>query len=83
MKTISLFILFLFQLVIFAQEPKGDRMIAWIAETVEGEEYPDALTYASAGCMESVHHFFKWSDLETEPGVFDSTFLSDNLGWKL
>jgi hypothetical protein len=79
MKTISLFILFLFQLVIFAQEPKGDRMIAWIAETVEGEEYPDALAYASAGCMESVHHFFKWSDLETEPGVFDSTFLSDNL----
>ncbi|MGB1103064.1 MAG: T9SS type A sorting domain-containing protein [Crocinitomicaceae bacterium] len=30
--------------------------------------------------MESAHHFFKWNDLESEPGIFDSTFIAHNLG---
>lgn len=80
MKASALFILLLFQLTIFAQSPKGDRTIAWIPESVEGEDYIDALNYALVGCMESAHHFFKWNDLESEPGIFDSTFIADNLG---
>lgn len=79
MKTIITTIAVLIQLALFAQLPKGDRTLAWVTEPAEGEEFIDAFNYGLDGCMESVHHFFKWNDMETDSGAFNAEFIADNL----
>jgi hypothetical protein len=64
---------------LFAQLPKGDRTLAWITEPAEGEEFIEAFNYGQDACMESVHHFFKWNDLETDAGEYDAEFIAGNL----
>ncbi len=64
---------------IHSQTDKGDRILAWQIDMAENANYDSAFAYAKTACMESVHLFFPWSDLEPDTGNFDATFISSFL----
>ena len=62
-----------------AQVPKGDRTLAWQVDLPQSGNYDTAFHMAKNACMESVHLFFKWNDLEPDTGVFDQAFIASFL----
>lgn len=63
----------------FAQEPRGDRTLAWQIDMAENNNYDSAFVYGLDACMESVHLFFKWTDLEPDTAVYNGSFISNFL----
>lgn len=54
----------------YCQVPKGDRTLAWQIDMAENNNYDSAFAYGYKACMESVHLFFKWTDVEPDTAVF-------------
>ncbi|NQX92961.1 MAG: hypothetical protein HRT74_12720, partial [Flavobacteriales bacterium] len=55
----------------FAQEPQGDRILAWQVDHAEDGDFDAAYQIALSTCMESTHLFFTWSNLKPDTGVFN------------
>ena len=65
-----------FSLFLFGQQPKGDRVIAWQVDMAENNNYDSAFSYAKDGCIESVHLFYKWSELEPDKDTFNPNIIN-------
>lgn len=57
--------------LLFSQELKGDRTLAWQVDLTESGDYDLAFDYAKDACLESVHIAITWSGLEPESGTFN------------
>lgn len=64
-------------LVTYAQQPKGERILAWQVDMTENANYDSAFAYAQRGCMESIHLTFSWDNIEPSDTGFDSAYLND------
>lgn len=62
-----------------AQEPRGDRTLAWQIDLAENNNYDSAFAYGLDACMESVHLFFRWTDLEPDTAEFSTSFINNFL----
>lgn len=62
-----------------SQVPQGDRVLAWQVDMAEDNNYDDAFGIAMAGCMQSIHQFFTWYDLEQDEGQFSPSFIAGTL----
>jgi hypothetical protein len=79
-KAIALFYLVFSISVSSAQNPAGDRIMAFQVDMAENNNYDSAYNYALDACMQSVHHAFSWKAMEPEPGnisgdVFDLLYI--------
>jgi len=63
----------------FAQQPRGNRVLAWQIDMAENNSFDSAYAYGKVGCMESVHTFFTWSLLEPDANGFDATAIANTL----
>lgn len=63
----------------FSQQPKGERTLAWQIDMTENYNYDSAFTYGNDACMESVHLFFKWTDVESDTSIFNTSFIHNFL----
>ncbi len=63
----------------FSQSSRGDRILAWQVDLPESGNYDTAFYSAQQACMESIHLFFKWNDLQPDTGAFDQTFIASYL----
>lgn len=64
---------------VFAQLPKGDRIMAWQVDMVENLNYDSSFAFAELGCMESAHVTFGWSSIEPDSGNFDMDYIHNIL----
>ena len=62
-----------------SQAPKGDRTLAWQVDLPQSGNYDTAFSFAQTACMESIHLFFRWNDLEPDTGSFDPVFMASFL----
>lgn len=69
----------LFAFAAHAQSLQGDRILAWQIDMAENQNYDSAFFYGYDACMESVHLFFKWTDLEADTAILNPTFISNFL----
>ncbi|NJM17037.1 MAG: T9SS type A sorting domain-containing protein [Bacteroidales bacterium] len=60
----------------FAQQPKGNRVLAWQVDVSQANDYVTDFQFALDACMESAHLFYTWSGIEADTGAFDSTALA-------
>jgi hypothetical protein len=73
----AIFIISFFGLqLLFSQMQKGDRTLAWQVDMTENNNYDSAFSYAKEGCMESVHLFYKWSDIEPDKDTFNPNIIN-------
>jgi hypothetical protein len=56
----------------FTQSLKGNRILAWQIDLAENNNYDSAFVYGYDACMESVHLFSTWSNIESDTGVFNA-----------
>ena len=56
-----------------SQLPKGDRVLSWQLDLHQNDDYDSSFLYGKQACMEAVHLFMTWNDLETTSGVFNDT----------
>lgn len=78
-KAALLLIIGLFAIKGYSQSPKGDRKLAWQIDLAENNNYESAFLYGYDACMESVHLFFKWTDIESDTSTFNTTFINNFL----
>lgn len=73
----SLLVLFLISVfgISYTQADKGDRILAFQIDETESGGFQAELEIAQAACMESVHFFQRWTDIETSPGEFSTALL--------
>ena len=67
-----------------AQEPKGDRILAWQIDMAENLNYDSAFAYGVDACMESIHLSSTWVDIDTNAGNFDNDYITgilDAINW--
>jgi type IX secretion system substrate protein len=77
-KTTSFFFAALFiSNLVAAQTPKGDRVFSWQLDVAEDNNFFAAFSLAQNACMASTHMSYSWSDLEPQPGQFDTAFMSE------
>jgi hypothetical protein len=62
-----------------AQEPKGNRTLAWQVDMAQNMNYDSAFAYAKSACMESAHLFITWSQLEPDTAQYDATSIANFL----
>ncbi len=79
MKYFALLSFTIFTSSAFCQLAKGDRILAWQVDMAENQNYDDDFAYAVDACMESIHLFSTWSNLEPTSGTFDQTMLAGYL----
>lgn len=60
----------------YCQSPKGDRTLAWQIDLAENNNYDSAFAYGYNACMESVHLFTKWTDIESDTGVYNASHIN-------
>ena len=73
-------VFFIFSVLILnAQLPKGDRILAYQIDMAENNNYDSAFAYAYDACMESVHLFYTWSSIEPNLNNFDTSFMDNTL----
>lgn len=75
-KSVLLIIICLFGIKGYSQSPKGDRTLAWQIDLAENNNYDSAFVYGYDACMESVHLFTKWTDVESDTGVFNTSYIN-------
>jgi len=77
-KRIPLLVLFLaITLLGMAQAPKGSRILAYQVDMAQNNNYDSAYFKALDGCMESIHLFSLWSNVEPDTGNFDQTAIQN------
>ena len=76
MKNYILLLSFLFSITVYGQQSKGNRTLAYQVDLAEKGNYDSSLLYAIDACMESVHLFFTWNDLESDTGNFNQSFIT-------
>lgn len=81
MKNSILFFVALFLLIEsgFSQLPKGNRTLAWQIDMAENSNYDSAFSYGHNACMESIHLFFKWTDVESDTANYNTSFINNFL----
>lgn len=52
---------------VFAQLPKGDRIVSYSIDFAQNNNYDSAFSYGTKACMEVVHLTFSWSAMEPVP----------------
>ena len=76
---VLLFTTLFFSISAFSQVPKGDRILAWQVDLAESGNYDSSFLYAKQACMESLHLFYPWNDVEDSLGRFNSGFMDARL----
>lgn len=76
---LSFVVICLFVEIGYSQLPKGDRTLAWQIDMAENNDYFSAFGYGTDACMESVHLFFKWTDIEPDTATFNTLFMDEFL----
>ncbi|TAK36594.1 MAG: T9SS type A sorting domain-containing protein [Saprospiraceae bacterium] len=75
--TLFLFAAVLFSSLAAAQTPKGNRVLSWQLDVAEDNNFFAAYATANDACMASTHISYSWSDLEPQPGQFDTALMSE------
>lgn len=75
-KFVFLIIISLFAIKGYTQSQKGNRMLAWQIDLAENNNYDSAFVYGYDACMESVHLFTKWTDIESDTGVYNASHIN-------
>ena len=73
------YVIFFFVSTTNAQIPKGNRILAWQVDMAQNNNYDSAFAYAQTACLESVHSYLKWTDIEPDTGTYDTTFITSYL----
>lgn len=50
--------------------------MAWQIDVAENNNYDSAFVYGYDACMESVHLFSKWTDIEPDTGAYNTDFIA-------
>lgn len=80
MRNFKFVLIFLFiSSLTYSQLSKGNRQLAYQVDLAENGNYDSAIMYAKDACMESVHLFFTWNNLQTDTNSFNQSFVTSYL----
>jgi hypothetical protein len=79
MKIASFYFLLFISIQFNAQVAQGDRVLGWQVDMAENNDYDSAFAFAADACMESIHMFITWADIEPEALDYSESFMASTL----